>query len=215
MISDKKEVAEILNNFYMESVENLEVERYLPNNNLAIDENLDKIDKIVKQFQNHPSILKINENVKIEEKFKFKDTTDDKMFSKINSLDATKGCMKDDFPTKLLLGTSDIICKPLTKIYNKAKNSEQFPSALKTADVTPLPKDRERDNKKKYRPVSLTPILSKVFEKYMYEQISKYVDKFLSPYLFGYRKGHSTEQCLMAMIEMWRKSLDEHKVARF
>ena len=60
----RKEVAEILNNYYMESVENLEVERYLPNNNLAIDEDLDKIDKIVKQFQNHPSILKINENVK-------------------------------------------------------------------------------------------------------------------------------------------------------
>ena len=47
----------------------------------------------------------------------------------------------------------------------------------------------------------------------MYEQISGYVDRFLSPYLFGYRKGHSTEQCLMTMIEMWRKALDEHKVA--
>ena len=46
----------------------------------------------------------------------------------------------------------------------------------------------------------------------MYEQITEYAGQFLSPYLFGYRKGHSTEQCLMVMIEMWRKALDEKQV---
>ena len=45
----------------------------------------------------------------------------------------------------------------------------------------------------------------------MYEQIILYIDKFLSPYLFGYRKGQSTEQCLTVMIEAWRKALDERK----
>ena len=213
MISDKKEVAEILNNYFMESVENLEVERYLPKNSIVLDENLDDIDKIVKQFQNHPSILKIKENVKIDKTFKFEDTNNDKMFKKISSLDANKACMKGDIPAKLLLGTNDIITPKLTKVYNNAKNIEKYPSCLKTADVTPIPKDKEKDNKKKYRPVSLTPTLSKVFEKDMYEQISNFVDSFLSPYLFGYRKGHSTEQCLMIMIEMWRKALDEYKVA--
>ena len=67
----------------LEEKENLEVERYLPEN-LVIDENLDNIDKIVKKFQYHPSIVMINENVKIEEKFEFKDITDDKMFKKIS-----------------------------------------------------------------------------------------------------------------------------------
>ena len=46
----------------------------------------------------------------------------------------------------------------------------------------------------------------------MYEQIAEYAGQFLSPYLFGYRKGHSTEQCLLVMVEMWRKALDEQKV---
>ena len=213
MISDKKEVAEILNNYFMDSVENLEVQRYLPTNSILVDENLDDIDKIVKQFQNHPSILKIKENVKVDKTFKFEDTNVDKMFKKINSLDAKKACMKGDIPAKLLLGTNDIISPQLSKIYNNAKNIEKYPSCLKTADVTPLPKDKEKDNKKKYRPVSLTPTISKIFEKDMYEQIYNFVDSFLSPYLFGYRKGHSTEQCLMIMIEMWKKALDEHKVA--
>ena len=47
----------------------------------------------------------------------------------------------------------------------------------------------------------------------MNEQILTYIDKHLSPYLFGYRKGYGTQHCLLVMIEMWRKALDEKKVA--
>ena len=42
----------------------------------------------------------------------------------------------------------------------------------------------------------------------MFDEISLYIDKFLSAYLFGFRKGHNTEQCLIAMVELWRKALD-------
>ena len=64
---------------------------------------------------------------------------------------------------------------------------------------------------KNYRPVSLLPIISKVFERIMYNQMFLYINNHLSPYIFGYRKGHSTEQCLMVMMEMWKKALDEKK----
>ena len=66
---------------------------------------------------------------------------------------------------------------------------------------------------KNYRPVSLLPIVSKLFERNMYNQILAYIDKFLSPHLFGFRKGHSTEQCLIIMLEAWKKALDEKKNA--
>ena len=55
--------------------------------------------------------------------------------------------------------------------------------------------------------------MSKLFEKHMYDQILDFAGQFLSPYLFGYRKGYSTEHCVMVMIEMWKKALDEQKVA--
>ena len=61
---------------------------------------------------------------------------------------------------------------------------------------------------KNYRPVSLIPIVSKLFERDIYDQILLYTDKYLSPYLFGYRKGYSTEQCLTVMLEVWKKALD-------
>ena len=129
----------------------------------------DDIDRMIKKFQDHPSILKINENVKIKESFKFRDVTEEETFNKLISLDPSKACMKDDIPTKVILGTGDIVSSTLTTIFNNAKNEESFPGPLKTADVTPIPKGRAKKDKKKYRPISLTPILSKVFEKHMYE----------------------------------------------
>ena len=47
----------------------------------------------------------------------------------------------------------------------------------------------------------------------MYDQILEFTNKFLSKFVFGYRKGHSPGLCVTTMIEMWRKALDEHKVA--
>ena len=45
----------------------------------------------------------------------------------------------------------------------------------------------------------------------MYNQILTYIEKYLSPYLFDFRKGHSTEQCLNVMIERWKRALDKKK----
>ena len=56
-ITDKKEVAEILNNYFLDSVENLEVERHLPKISFD-DESKDYIEDIVEKFKNHPSISK-------------------------------------------------------------------------------------------------------------------------------------------------------------
>ena len=47
----------------------------------------------------------------------------------------------------------------------------------------------------------------------MYNEIIEYIENSLSKYLFGFRKGHSTEQCLTIMLEAWKKALDEKKYA--
>ena len=47
----------------------------------------------------------------------------------------------------------------------------------------------------------------------MYNEIIEFIDKFLSRYLFGFRKNHSAEQCLLVMLEMWKKILDKKGIA--
>ena len=99
----------------------------------------------------------------------------------------------------MLIVTNDISSCYLTNIYIESKEEQIFPDSLKLADVTPIHKKDNKTTKENYRPVSLLSV-----ERDMYNQIINYIDKFLSPYLFGFRKGHSNEQCLNVMLERWK-----------
>ena len=214
LTSDSNEVAEKLNNYFIDAVENLEIEQFISEENIEPSEDADEhINNVIEKYKSHPSILKIKENVKFETKFEFNDINEDKIYDRVKTLDPKKASIQNDIPTKILIGSNDIVSSYLSKMYNTSKNSQNYPSSLKLADVTPIYKAKERILKKNYRPVSLIPILSKIYEKNMYDPIYSYIEKFLSPFLFGFRKGHSTQQCLLVMIEMWKKALDEKKVA--
>ena len=84
-----------------------------------------------------------------------------------------------------------------------------FPSALKKADITPGHKKNETTLKDNYRPVSILPTVSKVYERNMYKDIENYMQKYLSPKLCGFRKGYSTQYALIDMLEKWKKALDK------
>ena len=60
-----------------------------------------------------------------------------------------------------------------------------------------------------YRPVSALPSVSKIFERFLHRQVSSYVDRFLSTFMCGYRKGFSTQQALFPLIERWENTLDQ------
>ena len=80
-------------------------------------------------------------------------------------------------------------------------NIEEFPDELKLSDVTPIYKKDDHNKSKNYKPVSVLPVVSKVFEKIMHDQISQYINSFLTPYLCGYTKGFSTQQAILSLIE--------------
>ena len=84
----------------------------------------------------------------------------------------------------------------------------EFPSGMKLANVTPVHKKGSRYDKGNYRPVSILPNLSKVFERCLHKQISHFFDTILSKYQCGFRKGHGAQHCLIALLEKWRESID-------
>ena len=87
-------------------------------------------------------------------------------------------------------------------------NKSVFPEELKQADIKPIHKKESRNEKENYRPVSILSNLTKIFERCMYDQLKGDFDKLLSKYQCGFRKGFTTEYCLLPMIEKLRKSLD-------
>ena len=82
---------------------------------------------------------------------------------------------------------------------------------MKVADVIPVLK-KDPNNKANYRPISLLPIISKIFERILLEQIQKFSKKMLSPILCCFRKGHSTQHALLNLLKNWQKNLDKSGV---
>ena len=96
------------------------------------------------------------------------------------------------------------------QIWNKEIiENKKFPSELKCADICALFKKLDCTLKENYRPVSILPVVSKIFERILQNQIKTYVEKHLSPFLCGYRKGYNTQYALTAMIEKWKEHLDK------
>ena len=65
----------------------------------------------------------------------------------------------------------------------------------------------EKTRKKNYRPVSVLPTVSKVFERIMDGQITAHI-YYLSALLCGFRKGYNTQHALIRMLKKWKGSLD-------
>ena len=74
---------------------------------------------------------------------------------------------------------------------NSSLKSSSFLFCLKMADVTPLHKKGKKDLNENYRPVRIFPIISKVYERSMLAQMSRFFDNFLSNQQCAQRKGYS------------------------
>jgi len=212
ILSDQSTICESLNDFFIQTIDDIGIEPYLHTFNDANSHDK-SIDDIVNEYDSHPSILKIKESFHVNEIFKFHPISSQNIKEEIGKLDGKKAIPPGDIPVKILKATDDVISEYLTLIYNKSEKETVFPPALKLANVIPIHKKNDTNLMENYRPVSLLPAVSKLFEKDMYSQILTHITKYLSPSLFGFRKGHSTEHCLLLMLELWRKALDSRQYA--
>ena len=74
--------------------------------------------------------------------------------------------------------------------------------------MTPVFKKEDASLLKNYRPVSVLPVVSNIYERIMQKEILEYIDKHLSPHLCGYRKGYSTQTALTSMLEKLKLTID-------
>ena len=91
----------------------------------------------------------------------------------------------------------------LTKLFNNTILTSDFPDKLRIADVNPKKDDLQKS--KNYRPVSVLPVVSKIFERFLHKQMSLHVEEYPSPYLCGYRKGLVPNKRFI--LERWKNVL--------
>ena len=91
----------------------------------------------------------------------------------------------------------------MTIVINQVLNNRIFPDKLKIAKVVPIFKKGDRALTNNYRPISLLPVISKVIEKIIYNQLSLYFEsnKLFSDSQYGFRPNHSTEQATLELTD--------------
>ena len=124
-------------------------------------------------------------------------------FKEINPQDVSKAI--SEFKSSMSFGVDMIsiyflkitlpyIYLPLAFIFNASIRACKFPDAWKFARVTPIYKDGEKNQRSNYRTISVLPVVSRLFEKIVFQQFYDYLNsnKLLSSDQSGFRALHST-----------------------
>ena len=128
----------------------------------------------------------------------------------------TKSCDLDPIPTQLLKSCIDVLLIPISKLINLSISEGVFPTAFKTAHVTPLLKKPTlcKDNMKNFRPVSNLSFVSKLIEKVVASRMQSHIESTNKSNCFqsAYRKLHSTETALLRIHNDVIAAMDSGKV---
>ena len=134
------------------------------------------------------------------------------ILKEIRRLSSKKAVQETHIPVKILKEIADFFAEHICRQLNEAICSAKFPATLKFANVTPVFKKDNRNQKDNYRVISILPIISKIFEKLIRRQLSNHFDNIFSKFQCGFRKGFSTQHCLLLMIDKWKKAVDNNNV---
>ena len=121
--------------------------------------------------------------------FSFQKVNEIQIENEIKELNSRKAPGADGILANILKETVDILKSPLTQLFNVTVENQHFPNDLKYANVMPLHKKEENIDKKNYRPISILPSISKIFERLIFMQMTDFVENKISEYLCGFRKG--------------------------
>ena len=122
------------------------------------------------------------------------------------------GC--DGIPPRAVKESMEVLCYPLSTLINHVLTSTKIPQQWKLGEVTPVLKKDCSLLKTNYRPVTILPAFSKVFERLVHHRISPHFEGIYHKYVFAYRKYHGCDTALLSLTEQWKKEIDDDKTIR-
>ena len=182
--------------------------------------NIDHGGNIANKFSNHFSgaagaTLHPEQPTSIHEytgSIHFEPLSEEDVFSALSRLDPTKATGADALSARLLRNTAPAISSSLCKLFNYSLKFSQFPFEWKAANVTPVPRNAQRVDE--YRPISILPVVARVFESLVHSQVYGYLKQqsILHEAQSRFRPRHSTQDVLLKTVDNWRLSLDRNEI---
>ena len=154
------EISETFNNYFVNITEELGIYKW--GNNPSDSFN---VTERIKHFEDHPSIKTIKGKNQSPSCFNFQFVCTDQVLKYINQIDCKKSSSGEIPPNIIKIAKKEILI-PITNCINHCISTNTFPDELKIADIIPVFKKQDENNKANYRPISLLPIISKFLSEY-------------------------------------------------
>ena len=194
-IFDPKSICEIFKDFFANLSTNLVKELPTPTNIFGID-----------------SVQKYYSNSNLQHKhFSLQPTTNEVVSKLLEDINPSKAVGIDNIGGRFLRDGASVLKDPITKLCNLSITLSKFPKECKIAKLKPLFKKGSKLEAKNYRPISLLPLVSKVFEKIIHTQTQSFLDenKILYKLQSGFRKNHSTDTSLSYLNDKILRGFDK------
>lgn len=194
--TDPIAVADIFNNFFSNIIKDSVISNITPLSDAKASNTL------------NPDISKNNV-------FRFTAVTENDVEIAINSLKNKQSRGFDDIPISVIKKAKSQILKPLTHCINSSLITGSFPEKLKIAKIIPIFKSGKTEEIASYRPISLLPSFSKIFEKVVYRQMIQYLEgnNLLDDQQHGFRTGRSTVTAGVNFVEKIIEAIDKQEYA--
>lgn len=153
------------------------------------------------------------------------DNTDNSQIKKITSneirrtietkIDIKKSPGYDRITGKVLKELPEKAITYIRNIFNVLINMKYFPSVWKVAEIIAIPKpNKDATKASSYRPISLLPVLSKLFEKLIFERLEPIINErnLIPAHQFGFRRKHSTIQQVHRVINKISSEIDKKSI---
>ena len=152
---------------------------------------------------------------RVNEEMIWRPTTVREVEETCQALVAGKGMGWDGISPKVIKAVAGELAASLSRLYNCCMKEGFYPKCFKVARVVPVFKTEDPTQFSNYRPVSVLPVLSQVFERILKARLVEFLDKqgVVIPGQYGFRAGHSTDMAILDMVEKVRSAWAERSVA--
>ena len=146
--------------------------------------------------------------------FKFNSVSQDIILKIINNFLNKPSAGYDNINSIFIKKLQSQLVVPITILVNQSLATGIFPDKLKIAKIIPLYKKNEDDQMNNYRPISLLPVFSKIFEKVVQTQLYNYLssNNLLFESQHGFRENHSTETATIELVDFLKIQIDNKHI---